>query len=156
MRRKTGFALAVAGCAAAVLSVTPTAGAADLGPDVEVTITGPAGPVKGGSKVTYTATVINHGPGSAPGTIAMVSVDGQARVNSATPSAGSCASNKSYVKGYRCSLDTLAQGTSVVITVVATVQRKAGTTRAYVQAAHELGNDANGMNNEAWTATTVG
>jgi hypothetical protein len=152
---RTKLALAVAGCAAAVVSAAPTAGAADVGPDIEASITGPAGPVKGGSKVTYTATVTNHGPGAAPGTVAMIAVDGQARVNSATPSSGTCAPNK-LVKGYRCSLGSIAQGASVTVTVVATVQRKPGTTRAYVQAAHELGNDANGMNNEAWTATTVG
>lgn len=155
MLTKTGFALAVGGCAAAVLSMAPTAGATGLGPDVEVSITGPAGPVAGGSKVTYTATVTNNGSGPAPGTLAMLSVDGQARVNSATPSAGTCASNK-LVKGFRCSLGTIQQGNSVVITVVATVQRKPGATRAYVQAASELGNDANGMNNEAWVSTTVG
>ncbi len=70
---------------------TPTStGEAPSGADLEITKSGPTGPVSPGSLITYTVVITNYGPLDAPGVVVTDVLPAQVAYVSCTPSSGSC------------------------------------------------------------------
>ncbi|HET9051973.1 MAG TPA: choice-of-anchor P family protein, partial [Candidatus Dormibacteraeota bacterium] len=110
-------------------------------------------PVPGGGMVTFTITVNNLGPSSAPGVVDTVSVTG-GRMASVTSAAGPCATSKGKTRGTSCSLGTLASGQTATVLVTVNAGNKAGGTIA-VSSTVSSPADTNLTNNTATDSVKV-
>jgi uncharacterized repeat protein (TIGR01451 family) len=91
----------------------------DLAADLDFHLIGSPSAVNAGQQVTYTATVGNHGPGTASNAGFQDVLPGKVTLVSVTPSQGTCSGNPTFV----CSLGSLAPGATATVTiVVATTQ----------------------------------
>jgi uncharacterized repeat protein (TIGR01451 family) len=89
--------------------------------DLAVTLADSADPVLLGDRLAYTATVRNSGPMSAPAAALTQTLPTPTRLESVTPSQGTCAESPGVVT---CELGTLAVGGSATVEVVVTPARE--------------------------------
>jgi uncharacterized repeat protein (TIGR01451 family) len=91
----------------------------DLKADLDFHLIGSPSSVNTGQQVTYTATIGNHGSGTASNAGFQDVIPGKVTLVSVTPSQGSCSGNPTIV----CNLGSLAPGATATVTiVVATTQ----------------------------------
>lgn len=123
--------------------------------DLAVSIAASPNPVKTGTKVTYTITILNAGPSTAKSILINDSLSSQSTFVSATISQGFCVTPVKGASGVvSCSLGSLASGASQPIQVMVTVIAKKNsiTTTVSVSAATT---DPNLANNSASITTRV-
>ena len=83
--------------------------------DLSIAKTAAPDPVTAGNELAYTLTVTNNGPAGATGVIVTDTLPAGVTLVSATPSQGTCGG------AVTCALGNLASGSSVTITIIATV-----------------------------------
>jgi uncharacterized repeat protein (TIGR01451 family) len=86
----------------------------DLQADLDFHLIGSPSSVNAGQQVTYTATVGNHGPGTASNAGFQDVLPGKVDLVSITPSQGTCSGNPTIV----CNLGSLATGATATVTIV--------------------------------------
>lgn len=116
--------------------------------DLSVALTAPATTTTG-TTVSWTATVKNLGPNPAEGATLAMSLDSSLIINSVTPGQGTCGTGPSFI----CDLGSIADGTSVTVTVSAT-PTIAGTL-AGTASVSSTSSDPVLTNNQSTTSTTV-
>jgi uncharacterized repeat protein (TIGR01451 family) len=87
-----------------------------LNANLDLRLNGSPPVVDVGQQVTYTATILNHGPGAAATAAFQDVLPGKATLDSATPSQGSCSGNPTV----ECNLGSLAAGASATVTITVT------------------------------------
>jgi uncharacterized repeat protein (TIGR01451 family) len=119
-------------------------------PDVGITKAESADPITPGEQLIYTLTVTNHGPGDATGVIVNDILPTGVTLVSANSSQGSCSGVVT------CELGTVANGASVTITVVVTVDQTTpqGTITNTASVTNNKG-DPDTTNNSAIAETTI-
>lgn len=117
--------------------------------DVSITKTGSPDPVTAGNTLTYSITVHNNGPGSAKNVTVTDTLPGSVTLISALPSSGSCSGTSTVT----CSLGTIANGSSVTISIDVT-PNTAGTINNTATVSTTT-NDLTSGNNTASASTTV-
>ena len=134
--------------------VTITIGDAPPPPtaDLDVDVTGPAGPVDTGTPVSYTVVVTNLGAQTATGVSVLSTVTG-GRLDTAS-GAGTCTRLKGKVKGARCDVATLAPGSSATFTVVVDAPHRPGSMAVDATVSSTSADDVV-ANNTAGVVTTV-
>jgi uncharacterized repeat protein (TIGR01451 family) len=96
--------------------------------DLGVSIGASPNPVKTGRNLTYTVTVQNFGPETAPGVVLTDTLPGGGQFVSVNPSAGCTTPAVGHTGTIICNLGSLASGNSATITIVAKiVSSKKGT-----------------------------
>jgi uncharacterized repeat protein (TIGR01451 family) len=120
-------------------AVTPAGG-----PDMSITMTGPASVIAGGN-AAYSVVVTNLGPSNAPAVTVSDLATG-ATISSVTTTQGTCTT---VAPSITCNLGSVAVGNSVTITV--TLKPSAQTSN---QASVQSAGDPNGANNFASVTTT--
>ena len=91
----------------------------DLSADLDFHLIGSPSSVNAGQQVTYTATIGNHGSGTASSAGFQDVIPGKVTLVSVTPSQGTCSGNPTII----CNLGSLAPGATATVTiVVATTQ----------------------------------
>ena len=85
--------------------------------DLAITQTDSPDPTVPGAAVTYTLTIVNNGPGTAPDVAVIDGLTLSAPVQSATPSQGSCTTGAA---GAHCDLGDMAPGATATVVIVAT------------------------------------
>jgi uncharacterized repeat protein (TIGR01451 family) len=91
----------------------------DLSADLDLHLIGSPSSVNAGQQVTYTATIGNHGSGTASSAGFQDVIPGKVTLVSVTPSQGTCSGNPTIT----CNLGSLAPGATATVTiVVATTQ----------------------------------
>ncbi|MBI3880990.1 MAG: DUF11 domain-containing protein [Verrucomicrobia bacterium] len=118
--------------------------------DVEVTLVDNPDPVVAGQNLTYTATVINHGPSTATGVALTNALSGTVLFISAAASQGSIAQAGGVVSA---NLGTLTSGASATVTIVVKPSATGPLNNTVSVAANEL--DSSPANNTATVTTTV-
>jgi uncharacterized repeat protein (TIGR01451 family) len=117
--------------------------------DLEITKSDSPDPVQVGSSLTYTLTVVNHGPADATGVTLVDTLPTTVAYVSATPNQGSC----SHAGTVTCEIGALANGSNAVVTIVVT-PGSAGTitNQASVSGGQS---DPNSTNDSSTTTTQV-
>ena len=101
----------------------------DSSPDLDFHLVGSPSAVDTGQQVTYTATIGNHGSGSAPTAAFQDLIPPETTLVSATPSQGTCSGSPTVV----CNLGALNAGATATVTiVVATTQSGNATDRGWI------------------------
>jgi uncharacterized repeat protein (TIGR01451 family) len=119
--------------------------------DISVAKTDSPDPVNVGSNLTYTVTVSNAGPSPATAVNLTDTLPAGLTFVSATPSAGTCTGTTTA----SCSLGTINSGSSVTVTIVATVTAAAPASLSNTATATSGVTDPNAANNTATTTTAV-
>jgi uncharacterized repeat protein (TIGR01451 family) len=117
--------------------------------DLSVTKTAFPDPVVIGSNLTYTLTVANGGPSTATGVILSDTLPGNVTYVSATPNQGTCSGTSTVI----CTLGSLANGASVVVTIAVTPISAGTLSNTATISGNET--DPNTANNSVTTTTTV-
>ena len=124
--------------------------------DLAVTVTDSPDPVRLGSLVTYTITVVNNGPATATGVVVTDTMPNLIEVNPATASQGTCTQQLSSdfsTLTITCALGTLNNAATATVTVTGfTFQLGPLTNTVSVSAAQS---DLSPANNTATEVTTV-
>jgi len=125
-----------------------------LNADLGVTQSASPSSVLAGSNVTYTLTVTNEGPSSASSVVLTDNLVGQTNYVSCSSTAGSCSVSGNTVT---VNIGTLANGASVTVTLVASVNAATadGTTITNSASVSSAAPDPNSGNNTATATTTV-
>jgi uncharacterized repeat protein (TIGR01451 family) len=131
-------------------------GSADLG----LLKTDAPDPVTAGQILTYTMTVSNTGPSSAPNVVVRDVLPKEVTLVSATPSQGACAGTTvpgDPAQPLTCTLDTIASGAGATITVVVRVDSATANGAILVNNASVASDyaDPNNANNVSTALTTV-
>ncbi|MCA1683559.1 MAG: tandem-95 repeat protein, partial [Actinobacteria bacterium] len=129
---------------ATITVVAPTSASADLS---VATADSPDPAAKGGT-VTYTVTVANAGPSPAT-SVTLTAAIKNGTLLTLTSSQGTCSTRTKT-----CSLDTIAAGGSVTVTVTAKAPSKAGTMSLTAKASSPVA-DPNTANNTKTESTTI-
>jgi hypothetical protein len=116
--------------------------------DVGVTITAPSTGATG-TAASWVAKVTNNGPNQAIGVALSFNLDSSLIINSITSTAGSCGSGSEFT----CDLGTLANGSSVTVTVSATPTTAGKLAGAATVSTTTV--DPTTTNNQATSSTTV-
>jgi uncharacterized repeat protein (TIGR01451 family) len=94
----------------------------DLKADLDFHLIGSPSSVTAGQQVTYTATIGNHGSGTASNAGFQDVIPGKVTVVSVTPSQGTCSGNPTIV----CNLGSLAPGATATVTIVVATTQPGG------------------------------
>jgi M6 family metalloprotease-like protein/uncharacterized repeat protein (TIGR01451 family) len=127
--------------------------------DLSLSKTDAPDPVIAGTNLTYTISVANDGPSSAPNVFVTDALPAQVSFVSATPSTGSCQAGVvpgDPAKPLKCNLGTMADGGSATITVVVKVNSDVPQGTILVNNA-EVSSDSPDPDNSdnIWTASTT-
>ena len=127
--------------------------------DLALTKTGAPGPVTAGTNLTYTMTVTNNGPSTAPNVALADILPAEVKLVSAVPSQGSCSGTTTpgTPPPLICNLGSLLNGGVATVTVVVTVNADTPNGRTLINNASVASSfsDPNNANNNATANTLV-
>jgi uncharacterized repeat protein (TIGR01451 family) len=127
--------------------------------DLALTKTGAPGPVTAGTNLTYTMTVTNNGPSTAPNVALADILPVEVKLVSAVPTQGACSGTTTpgTPPPLICNLGSLANAASATVTVVVTVNADTPNGRTLINNASVASSfsDPNNANNNATANTLV-
>jgi len=124
------------------------------GADLSIAKTGSPNPVHTQENLTYTITVHNSGPLDAAGASVTDQLPKNTAFGSATASQGGCSFGQPTKRIVTCDLGTIANGTTVTVTIVVKPPSKK-TTITNTASVSATTSDPNTANNSASATTTV-